>query len=209
FSMDADGPDLRALRAIADERRAGLVLDEAHAIALFGPDGRGHAAAAGVVPDVLVGTLGKALGAGGAFVAGCIPLVAWLWNRARSFVFSTGLSPAVAAAALAGIRAAHDEPDRRERTLAAARRLRGGLARLGVRPLGFGHVVPWVVGEPAEAVRLSEALRAEGIDVRAIRPPSVPVGTARLRFAVTADHGDADIDRVLAAAARVAGRGAP
>jgi 8-amino-7-oxononanoate synthase len=72
--------------------------------------------------------------------------------------------------------------------------------------LGFAHVVPWVIGAPADAVNLSDALRAEGIDVRAIRPPSVPAGTARLRFAITADHRDEDIDRVLRAAARVTGR---
>jgi 8-amino-7-oxononanoate synthase len=209
FSMDADTPDLPGLRRVCDARGAALIVDESHALGVLGPSGRGLCQQAGVVPDALVGTYGKAFGAAGAFVAGCPALVSWLWNRARSFVFSTGLSPAVAAAAAAGIQAASEEPDRRERTLAAARRLREGLARLGVHPLGFGHVVPWVVGDPAEAVRLSEALRAEGIDVRAIRPPSVPVGTARLRFAVTADHREADIDRVVGAAARVTGRGTP
>ncbi len=203
FSMDADAPDLVALRGVCDQRGAALIVDESHALGVLGPEGRGLCAAAGVEADALVGTYGKAFGAGGAFVAGCPSLVLWLWNRARSFVFSTGLSPAVAGAATAGLRAAQTEPDRRERTLAASRQLRTGLLGLGIQPLGFGHVVPWVVGDPAAAVRASTALRAEGIDVRAIRPPSVPVGTARLRFAVTASHGRADIDRVVDAVSRV------
>jgi 8-amino-7-oxononanoate synthase len=207
FSMDADSPDLAALRRLCDERGAALIVDEAHALGVLGPEGRGLCAAAGVEPDVLMGTFGKSFGAGGAFVAGCPSLIAWLWNRARSFVFSTGLSPAVAAAATAGIRAAQAEPGRREQVLAAAHQLRQGFASMGVKPLGFGHVVPWVIGEPGAAVGASEALRAEGIDVRAIRPPSVPVGTARLRFAVTAAHRPEDIERVVRAAARVVARG--
>src|SRR6202012_2608671 len=130
FSMDADTPDLQALRRVCDAHGAALIVDESHALGVLGPSGSGLCAQSGVRPDALVGTYGKAFGAAGAFVAGCPALTAWLWNRARSFVFSTGLSPAVAAAALAGIQAAHDEPDRRERTLAAARRLREGLGQL-------------------------------------------------------------------------------
>jgi 8-amino-7-oxononanoate synthase len=203
FSMDADSPDLRELRRLCDVHGAALVVDESHALGVLGPEGRGLCAALGVEPDALVGTYGKAFGAGGAFVAGCSTLITWLWNRARSFVFSTGLSPAVAAAASAGLRASEAEPQRRERTLAAARQLREGLFGLGVRPLGYGHIVPWVVGEPATAVRASDALRAEGIDVRAIRPPSVPPGAARLRFAVTASHQGADIERAVGAVSRL------
>jgi 8-amino-7-oxononanoate synthase len=153
------------------------------------------------VPDALVATFGKSFGAGGAFVAGCPSLTTWLWNRARSFVFSTGLSPAVASAAAAGVRISLAEPQRRDRTLAAAQELRGGLEGLGIRPLGFGHVIPWVIGEPEVAVRASDALRESGIDVRAIRPPSVPTGTARLRFAVTALHQAADIAQAVEAIA--------
>jgi 8-amino-7-oxononanoate synthase len=205
FSMDADSPDLVALRAVCDTHGAALIVDESHALGVLGPEGRGLCVAAGVQPDALVGTFGKAFGAAGAFVAGCPSLVTWLWNRARSFVFSTGLSPAVAAAGSAGMRAARAEPQRRERALAAARQLREGLVGLGVRPLGYGHIVPWVVGEPAAAVRASAALRSQGIDVRAIRPPSVPPGTARLRFAMTAMHQGADIERVIDAASRLLG----
>ncbi len=197
FSMDADGPDLARLRSLCDETRAGLILDEAHAIGALGPSGRGLAAEAGIAPDVLVGTFGKALGGGGAFVAGPAALRLWLWNRARSFVFSTGLSPATAGAnleAVARVRAA----DHARRTLAErATQLRDGLVGRGVRVLGFGHIVPWVVGEPAAANALATALQGRGFQVQAIRPPSVPVGTARLRLTVHAGHTEADVSTLL------------
>jgi 8-amino-7-oxononanoate synthase len=203
FSMDADSPDLGALRALCDAHGAALIVDEAHALGVLGPEGRGRCLEAGVSPDALVGTFGKAFGASGAFVAGCPALVAWLWNRARSFVFSTGVSPAVAGAALNGVRLARARPALRERVLAAAAQLRTGLERLGLKALGYGHIVPWVVGEPARALRIAADLRREGVDVRAIRPPTVPVGAARLRFTVTAAHSGADIERALAAIAGV------
>jgi 8-amino-7-oxononanoate synthase len=199
FSMDADSPDLAALRRICDQHGAALLVDEAHALGVLGPEGRGLCAAAGVAADAVIGTFGKAFGAGGAFVAGCPALTQWLWNRARSFVFSTGLSPAVAAAALEGMRTASAEPERRERTAAAAHELREGLARRGVRSPGFGHIVPWVVGDARDAVAASERLAARGFDVRAIRPPSVPKGTARLRLTVSAGHSPEDVAGLLAA----------
>jgi 8-amino-7-oxononanoate synthase len=203
FSMDADSPDLPGLRALCDRYGAALVVDEAHAVGVLGPGGAGLCAEHGVVPDALVGTFGKAFGAAGAFVAGCEALSQWLWNSARSFVFSTGMSPVVAAAGLEGIRLAGAELQRRERTLAMAIQIRRGLRSLGVQPLGFGYIVPWVVGEPRAAVDLASGLVAAGFDVRAIRPPSVPKGTARLRLTVTAGHSSADVERFLSAAARL------
>jgi len=197
FSMDADAPDLRRLRDACDLSGAALIVDEAHALGVLGPDGRGLCAEAGVRPDVIVGTFGKAFGAAGAFVAGNRSLALWLWNRARSFVFSTGVSPVVAAAALAGVRTARTEPHRRERALAAARELRSGLAALGVETRGFGHIIPWIVGAPDRARDLAVRLRERGLAVSAIRPPSVPSGTSRLRLTVTADHQPADIARAL------------
>jgi 8-amino-7-oxononanoate synthase len=199
FSMDADGPDLRLLRETCDRHDAALVVDEAHALGVLGPDGRGLCAAAGVVPDVLVGTLGKSLGACGAFAAGSATLVQWLWNRARSFVFSTGLSPAVAAAALANLRTSLDEPARRARVVAASTHLRNGLTGRGARLRGAGHIVPWVVGDVTEAVELAAALRKRGVHVVAIRPPTVPQGEARLRLTVTARHDESSIERFLSA----------
>lgn len=207
FSMDADSPDLVALRRVCDARGAALVVDEAHALGVLGPEGRGLCAEAGVQADVLVGTFGKAFGAGGAFVAGCPSLATWLWNRARSFVFSTGLSPVVAAAAFQGMTRAWAEPERRRQVLAAATRLRAGLAQLGVHVVGFGAIVPWIVGEPGRALRLASRLRELGLDVRAIRPPSVPEGTARLRLTVTAAHRPQDIDQALDAVGRAVAAG--
>jgi 8-amino-7-oxononanoate synthase len=198
FSMDADTPDLAALRRLCDEHDAALVVDEAHALGVLGPQGRGVCASLDVRADVLVGTFGKAFGAGGAFVAGCPSLITWLWNRARSFVFSTGLSPVVAAAALRGLVRAHAEPERRQRVLAAAAELRAGLGEHGVVPSGAGHIVPWILGQAAPALRMASRLQELGVDVRAIRPPSVPEGTARLRLTVTAAHTPAAIERALA-----------
>jgi 8-amino-7-oxononanoate synthase len=204
FSMDADTPDLRALRQICDQHGAALLVDEAHALGVLGPEGRGLCVAAGVVPDVLVGTFGKAFGAAGAFVAGSPSLVLWCWNRARSFVFSTGLSPVVAKAALGGMATARAEPERRERVLAAAARLRSGMRDAGLRTLGEGPIVPWLVGDAGAAWELSEELRRRGLDVRAVRPPTVPAGTARLRLTVTAGHTAADLERALGLLSSVA-----
>ncbi|MBX3222155.1 MAG: 8-amino-7-oxononanoate synthase [Labilithrix sp.] len=197
YSMDADGPDLEALRRACDAHGAALYVDEAHALGVLGPGGRGRAADAGVTPDVLVGTLGKALGSQGAFVAGSAVLRDWLWNRARSFVFSTGLSPAAATAAARALEEANRTPELRARVAALGARLRAGLAALDLRPLGFGHVVPVIVGTSERAVGLSAALATEGLLVPPIRPPTVPEGTARLRFTVTARHQESDVDRAV------------
>lgn len=208
FSMDADAPNLRALREICDAHSAALIVDEAHALGVLGPQGRGLCFEAGVRADAVVGTYGKAFGAAGAFVAGCPTLIDWLWNRARSFVFSTGLSPALAAAARHAMSLAESEPWRRQRVLAAAGELREGLLKLGVVPKGFGHIVPWVLGEAAEALRVAAALKTQGLDVRPIRPPSVPPRTARIRFTVTAAHAPADVGRALESIARALGQSA-
>jgi 8-amino-7-oxononanoate synthase len=199
FSMDADGPDLARLRAICDDAGAGLVVDEAHALGVFGEAGRGRCHAAGVDPDVMVGTFGKALGAAGAFVAGSAPLISWLWNRARSFVFSTGLSPQVAAATARAIEVVRAEPELRARLHANVARLRSGLAALGLTVLGDGPIIPVVVGDSRRAVEVSARLRLAGVHVQAIRPPTVPEGGARLRVTTTARHSFDDIDRALAA----------
>jgi 8-amino-7-oxononanoate synthase len=199
FSMDADSPDLGALRRVCDEAGAALIVDEAHALGIFGRSGRGLCEAAGVVPDALIGTLGKGLGAAGAFVAGSTVLIDWLWNRARSFVFSTGLSPVVAAAAAKNItEVAHDD-EARARLAANAVALRDGLGRLGLAPLGHGPVVPIVVGDPARAVRAAAELRARGVHVQAVRPPTVPARSARLRLTVTASHSPRHIAQALGA----------
>ena len=197
FSMDADGPDLRALRKLCDEHGAALYLDEAHALGVLGPEGRGRAAEVDVVPDVLVGTLGKSFGSQGAFVAGSHLLRDWLWNRARSFVFSTGLAPTAAAVAQQALEESIRTPTLRTHVLAMAERLRRGLTALDLRPIGFAHVVPVIVGSTDRAIALSRWLAAEGLVIPPVRPPTVPSGTARLRLTVTARHTAADVDHAL------------
>ena len=228
FSMDADGPDLGALRGICDVHGAALYVDEAHALGVLGPDGRGRCAEAGIVPDVLVGTLGKSFGSQGAFAAGRVVLREWLWNRARSFVFSTGLAPVCAAAALRSLQHLREQPELAEGVRARSARLRAGLVAAGAesaeaasgatvtasqgareggaprpRLLGFGHIVPLVLGSPARALWWGERLRAQGVQVLAIRPPTVPPGSARIRLTVTALHTDQDVDRTVEAFADV------
>lgn len=198
YSMDADGPDLRALRAVCNDRGAGLIVDEAHALGVLGPEGRGRCAEAGIEPDVLVGTLGKSFGSQGAVVAGSPTLREWLWNRARSFVFSTGLSPASAAAGRWAIEESLRDPTRRARALHNASVLREALAPSN-RVLGFGHVVPLVLGGAERAVAMSRRLAEWNIDIPAIRPPTVPEGGARLRLTATAAQTDADLERLLSA----------
>jgi 8-amino-7-oxononanoate synthase len=199
FSMDADSPNLAVLRALCDRHGAALVVDEAHALGVFGPDGRGLCAAVDVAPDVLVGTLGKAFGAGGAFVAGCQPLITWLWNRARSHVFSTGLSPALAAAARESVARAQTNPSLRARALANAAQYRGALRGLGADVRGEGPIVPWVIGSERPTIQAAEQLRQHDVHVVAIRPPTVPEGTSRLRFSFTARHTRADVERAIEA----------
>jgi 8-amino-7-oxononanoate synthase len=201
FSMDADSPDLGALRALCDSYDAALLVDEAHALGVFGPRGAGLCASAGVRPDALVGTLGKALGLQGAFVAGSEALRAWLWNRARSFVFSTGLSPALAGAASSRVLEIQADDVARSRLFAVAARLREALSERHATAAGYGPIVPWIVGAPADALDLSRSLLEQRIFVPAIRPPTVPPGSSRLRITASAAITEQDLERALRAIA--------
>jgi 8-amino-7-oxononanoate synthase len=199
FSMDGDSPDLAALRRVADAHGAALIVDEAHAVGVFGPEGRGLAAAQGVAVDALVGAFGKALGAQGAFVAGSADLVAWLWNRARPFVFSTGISPLVASLVRRNVASVRQADAARARLAALSERLRGALRELGYRVSAESHgpVVPLLVGPARAALDLSAALAERGIWVPAIRPPTVPEGSARLRVTVHARLRDDELARAI------------
>lgn len=204
FSMDGDGPDLRALRRICDEHRAGLIVDEAHALGVFGPQGNGRCAEANVLPDALVGTLGKAIGTQGAFIAGSVRLRELLWNRARSFVFSTATSPALAEITLLHVQRVREANELRVRLQSLVTQLRERLAKLSVpveTGLG-GPILPILVGENARAMRIANELRDVGILAQAIRPPTVPPGGARLRLTVSAGWPDSAVDRVALAVAK-------
>ena len=199
FSMDGDAADLPALIEVCDRHGALLLIDEAHATGLLGSDGAGlaqHQGVHGRVPLVM-GTLGKGIGAFGAFI--CCPEVLreHLLNTARGFIFSTALPPPVVGAALAGIRLARAEPWRRERALALAGRLRQALGQ----PDQPSAIVPVPIGPDAEAVCIARTLQERGFDVRAVRPPTVPAGTARLRITTGAHLGDAAVATLIDALA--------
>lgn len=198
FSMDADGPDLGCLAALAAAHGADLVVDEAHALGAQGPSGAGLCAAARVSPAALVGTLGKAVGAQGAFVAGSRALLDWLWNSARSLVFSTAISPITARVALAAVRRARADDERRSRLERSAERVRAALDAAGhpAPSASWGPIVPVVVGDADRALRLAASLRRHGILAQAIRPPTVPEGTARVRITVKATFSDLEVTRL-------------
>jgi 8-amino-7-oxononanoate synthase len=202
FSMDGDVADLRALRDLCNQFDATLFVDEAHALGVMGPEGRGACAIANVQPDVLVGTLGKSFGAAGAFVAGSASLTSWLWNRARSFVFSTGIAPTNAAAALLALPSVRG-PELRARLARNSDGLRAALAGAGVEVAAgsTGPIIPLVVGEAERALAAATTLRAAGIHAQAIRPPTVPPGTARLRLTAQAGHELDDLQRAAHAIA--------
>ncbi len=204
FSMDGDGPDLAAMRSLCDRFGANLVVDEAHSLGLYGREGAGLCQRAGVEADVLLGTLGKSVGTHGAFVAGSTALRTWLWNRARSFVFSTAPSPAQAALTLRHVGLARAADGARQRVLAHAERLRTALGRAAVPvvPRSFGPIVPLVAGSAAQAVAFAARLREQRILAQPIRPPTVPVGASRVRLTVTASLQTADVDRLADAVVR-------
>jgi 8-amino-7-oxononanoate synthase len=207
FSMDGDEAPLVALADACDRHDALLLVDDAHGFGVLGARGAGslEAQGAGARVELLMGTLGKALGTAGAFVAGEAALIETLVQHARTYIYTTALPPAVAAATLASLRIVQDESWRRERLDALVRRLRAGAASLGLSLLpSRSPIQPLVLGEAERALAWAQALRARGILVPPIRPPTVPRGSARLRITLSAAHEEADVDRLLDALAEVA-----
>ncbi len=202
FSMAGDVAPLADLAELADNHECMLMVDEAHATGVFGAQGRGACEAAGIEErvDVRVGTLSKALGGIGGFVAGRRSLIEWLVNRARPYVFSTALPPAAAAAAEAALKIVRAKPERRTKLLESAALLRSELAAAGwdIGP-STTQIIPLVIGAAAETMRLAAALRERGFLVPPIRPPSVPEGAARLRLSLAYGHTPAMLRDLLAA----------
>jgi glycine C-acetyltransferase/8-amino-7-oxononanoate synthase len=207
FSMDGDLAPLPDLVAVCERYDALLMVDEAHATGVVGPAGRGAVAHFGLMGQVpiVMGTLSKALGAAGGFVAGTADLCDLLRNRARAFIFDTALPAPTTAAALAALHVVAREPERCARARAIARQLADG-----VRAAGYSvatpdaAVVPVMIGEPAAALDLAARLLDAAVLVPAIRPPTVPPGTARLRATVMATHSDHDVARAVTAFAGAA-----
>ncbi len=202
FSMDGDLAPLAELADLAARHGAMLMIDEAHATGVFGPAGCGVAEQLGVAGriDVRVGTLSKALGSVGGFVAGSRALIEWLVNRARSYIFSTAAPAATAAAALAALDIVAAEPARRQLLLAQAETLRQALTAQGWNVgRSASQIIPIIVGEPLRALELSAQLRQRGLLAPAIRPPTVPEGEACLRISLTSGHTPAMLDALLSA----------
>jgi glycine C-acetyltransferase/8-amino-7-oxononanoate synthase len=208
FSMDGDVAPLQELATLTRERGAWLVVDEAHATGCLGPGGRGAVAEAeleGAEHLVVVGTLGKALGAYGAFVACTEAMRELLVNTARPFIFSTAPPPPAIAGALAALELLEEQPARVLDLRSRARTLRQELAREGFDVAGSStQIVPLVIGNAAQAMAICEAALERGVFAQAIRPPTVPDGTSRLRLAVMASHTKEE----LRGAARTLGRAA-
>jgi 8-amino-7-oxononanoate synthase len=197
-SMDGELPDLRPIAARCAAAGAALIVDEAHATGLFGPEGQGRVVAQGLRAAVSLSLhpCGKALGAAGAVACGSALLIDALRQRARPFVFSTAPPPALAAGILAAIDVLRHDPDLRARPIARADRLRAALPPgLGA---GAAHIVPLRVGEASAAVARAEAMAARGWALRAVRPPTVPAGEARLRAVLHAGLTEAQIDALAA-----------
>lgn len=201
FSMEGVVAPLAALCEIAKRRDAEILIDEAHATGVFGERGRGVAEHLGVESEIAfrVGTLSKAIGSLGGFVAGSRLLIDWLWNRARTQIYSTAAPPAACAAACAALDVIDAEPERRAWLWDRSRALRAGIARLGLETVecGAGPIVPVILRDPELAVTVARRLEELGFLVGAIRPPSVPAGTSRLRISVSAAHESVDISHLL------------
>jgi len=209
FSVDGDFAPLRNYASPIRESGAALIVDEAHAVGIYGEHGSGLVEALGISDAVFlsVNPMGKAFGVSGAFVCGPAQAIEYLIQRARPFVFSTAPPPAVAAALDAALDLIEDQPERRARVLTLARFLRGLLAGMGFAVSCEGsHIIPIVIGDNQTAVAAAATLQRAGFDVRAIRPPTVPQGTARLRVSVNAGLDEATLHRFACELAAALGK---
>jgi len=205
FSMDGDIAPLNDIVDLCRTYGARAVIDDAHATGTIGPTGKGGLEHFGISPEgiVQIGTLGKALGSYGAFAASDDDIIEWLINTCRTFMFSTALPPPVCAAATAALEVIEDEPELLEKLWKNTKLMRNGLAECGLEVLGdLTPITPVLIGDPKEAIRISEALLVEGYFAPAVRPPTVPEGSSRIRLTVTAAHTEEDISGLCDALAR-------
>jgi 8-amino-7-oxononanoate synthase len=213
FSMDGDIAPLRELAAICASEHASLMVDDAHGLGVLGDDGAGSVAEAGLTEGdvpILMATLGKALGCSGAFVTGPAALIDGLTQFARTYIYTTAMPPALAAAAYCAVTLARSENGRREKLHALIRRFRRGAEQLGLPLMPSRTAIqPLMLGDTQRALDASRKLEAEGLLVVAIRPPTVPQGQARLRITLSAAHEEAHVDRLLQALDSVRLAGAP
>ena len=201
FSMDGDVAPLTELARVCRRHDALLVVDDAHGLGVLGPQGRGSVAELGLSEDevpVLIGTLGKAVGTSGAFVAGPARLIDYLVQKARTYIYTTAMPPALAVATCASLDVIERDDDRRAHVLGLVSRFRREASAMGYALMDSRTPIqPIMVGDNWSALALSRALEARGLLVSAIRPPTVPEGEARLRVTFSAAHTEADLDRLL------------
>ncbi len=206
FSMDGDLAPLPEIAQLAQEFEATLLVDDAHGTGVMGPTGRGTVEHYGVNPGHLLhmGTLSKAIGSSGGFVAGPKDFVAYLINTSRSFIYTTAPPPAMAAAASAALAIIQQEPQRRIKLWRNREFLYNGIGSMGFQLTNTqSPILPIIVKDPELAVQMSQRLREEGVWIPAVRPPTVPKGTSRLRITVTADHSFEHIELALRALQKV------
>lgn len=208
FSMDGDIAPLVEMAEVAEAQGAWLMVDDAHGIGCLGKGGRGSLDEAGLSPKqvpVLMATLGKGLGTAGAFVAGSEELIETLIQQARTYIYTTAMPPAVAAATLTSLKIAEADGWRREKLAELIARFRKGADQLGLKLMASETPIqPLLIGDAETAVAMSETLKSQGILVTAIRPPTVPEGTARLRITFSAAHNDEQVDKLLEALGSIA-----
>ena len=201
FSMDGDIAPLTDLAAICQQQEAMLMVDDAHGFGVMGDKGAGALNASGLTQNdvpVLMATLGKALGTAGAFIAGSDELIEYLIQEARTYIYTTALPPAVAAATLESLQILVDESWRQDKLQQLIQRFRHGAQSLGLNLMASSTAIqPVLVGDPNKALAMSQKLQNQGLLVTAIRPPTVPQGTARLRVTLSASHTEEHIDQLL------------
>lgn len=208
FSMDGDLADLPALAETCAKHQAWLMVDDAHGFGCLGEQGGGCAEHFSMPTDqlqVLIGTLGKGFGTAGAFVAGSEDLIETLIQHARTYIYTTSMPPAVAAATLTSLRLLQTETWRRDKLTSLIQQFRSGCEQLGLTLMDSPTPIqPIVIGESDKAMAISQALEAEGIFISAIRPPTVPQGSARLRVTLSASHTEQQVTRLLETLEKVA-----
>lgn len=201
FSMDGTIAPVKEIAGLLDKYNATLIIDDAHGTGVLGKNGKGTIEELGVSHPSIVqmGTLGKALGSFGAFVAGTKELIDLLISKSRPFIFTTALPPAISAASIEAINIVEEEPERRARLKSNYEYLRAGLNAAGFETPGSTQIIPVIVGEADKAVRASARLLEAGVFIQAIRPPTVPEGSSRLRITAMATHTKDDLDLALGA----------
>ena len=199
FSMDGDRAPLKELVRLKEKYNCQIMVDEAHATGIFGKDGSGVVEEEGLSPeiDLIMGTFSKALAGFGAYLATSRIIVNYLVNTCRSFIYSTALPPAIIACNLASLELVKDEPDRAKHLLSMAQTLRAKLKEQGFCLLGSSQIIPVILGDNSRAVEFSVKLQEKGYLVLAVRPPTVPVGEARLRLCLSYNHSAENLNKLI------------